>query len=79
MNVDGNISTQKATVTCSTATDSFFTASRTDIEKEICFGIGGSSHKRGIYDKSAGAWTICRDDNNNIYIGNRQYGINKIL
>lgn len=79
LNIDGNISAKKVTVTHSTAVDSFFIASRTDIEKEVRFGIGGSSHKRGIYDKSAGAWTICRDDNNDIYIGSRQYGVNKVL
>lgn len=39
-----------------------------DIHSNLFFGIGGSGVNRGIYDTTAGAWTIFRDSTSNVNI-----------
>lgn len=52
--------------------NSCFWAERSDTDKKILFGVGSDGYNRGIWDINASQWTIHRDANNNIFVGDKR-------
>lgn len=58
-------------------TDAMYIAKRTDVNRQVCFGVGSGGTNAGLYDTNAGSWLLY-DDKTKTYLPRFQAGTSNI-